>query len=60
MPLINTLPAIVSTLKKIVEIDHDSRTKSKANGLLRKVCAFEFILCLSVLLDHFVIHKKFV
>ena len=38
----NTLPAIVSTLKKIVEIDHDSRTKSEANGLLRKVCAFEF------------------
>ena len=45
----NTLPAIVSTLKKIVEIDHDSQTKSEANGLLRKVCAFEFILCLTVL-----------
>ena len=38
----NTLPAIVSTLEKIVKIDHDSRTKSEANGLLRKVCAFEF------------------
>uniref|UniRef100_A0A1X7V7L6 HAT C-terminal dimerisation domain-containing protein n=1 Tax=Amphimedon queenslandica TaxID=400682 RepID=A0A1X7V7L6_AMPQE len=25
--------------------------KSEANGLLRKVCAFEFILCLTVLLD---------
>ena len=47
----STLPAIVSTLEKIVDSDHDSRSMSGANGLLRKVCSFEFILSLTVLLD---------
>ena len=47
----STLPAIVSTLEKIVDSDHDSRSMSEANGLLRKVCSFEFILSLTVLLD---------
>ena len=47
----STLPAIVSTLEKIVDSDHDSRSMFEANGLLRKVCSFEFILSLTVLLD---------
>ena len=47
----STLPAIVSTLEKIVDSDHDSRSMSEANGLLRKVCSFQFILSFTVLLD---------
>lgn len=46
-----TLSAIVSTLEKIADTDRDSRSKSEANGLLNKVCSFEFILSLTVLLD---------
>ena len=51
MPLIILFLPLFLHSKKIVEIDHDSRTKSEANGLLRKVCAFQFIFCLTVLLD---------